>query len=470
VREVQTMADHRAMTTAGGSQELRAGLDLVRAYLEGERQRSRLPGLSAAIVRDQEVLWAGDFGLADIDGQRPVTSDTIYRQASVTKLFTATMLLQLRDAGLVGLDEPIERYLPDFRVASRFADARPPTFRQVAAHLGGLPTEAPLDYWDTFTIPPIEGLLASLPETELVAPPLTAFRYSNLGIAAMGAALARIADRPYEEYIAARILEPLGMVNSAFDVTLTEAQRLQVAVGYRRAEGEAPRVVAPYLTEGGMNPTGGLFSTVRDLARFVMLQFREGPAGGAQILGGTTLREMHAPTFLRPDWQSGVGLGWMLARHGDEVASGHSGGIPGWTSDMVIVPRHKLGVVLCSNTNSDLPRLSRAALDILLPIVRREQSVGMVERAGAASGVELSRFVGRYVAAGGPYEVAEERGQLTIAFWWLPPGQVIPLQPVREAMFRLVGGEHDGERIVFPRGDGGEVIGLRYRAETYPRA
>ncbi len=194
------------------SSELQACIALIDAFLETERKVRAIPGLSLAIVYNQEILWSKGFGFADIARSIPATPKTLYRVASVTKLFTATMLMQLRDAGKLQLDEPLDKYLPELKVKSTFADPAPITFRQVAAHLSGLPRDDSLkrSYKENQIIyPSAEEIQASLKDIELVTAPMTEKHYSNLGFALLGLALGRIADQSYPGYIAEHILQPI---------------------------------------------------------------------------------------------------------------------------------------------------------------------------------------------------------------------------------------------------------------------
>jgi CubicO group peptidase (beta-lactamase class C family) len=137
---------------------LRAILTEIEADAENARVRAKIPGMSIVIVYDQAVLLAKGFGYADLEQQIPADPQTVYRVGSVTKVFTALMLMQLRDAGKLHLDDPIQKYLPEFQIKSRFPDARPATFRQVAAHYAGLPREAPMlhEYQVTDDFPSVE--------------------------------------------------------------------------------------------------------------------------------------------------------------------------------------------------------------------------------------------------------------------------------------------------------------------------
>ena len=118
-----------------------AALTQLDAQLTAIMKERNLPGLSAGVVYDHELIWTKGYGYADLERRIPADADSIYEIGSVTKLFNAVMLMKLRDAGKLSLDDPIEKYLPEFKIRSSFPDPRPPTFRQVVSHVSGLPRE-----------------------------------------------------------------------------------------------------------------------------------------------------------------------------------------------------------------------------------------------------------------------------------------------------------------------------------------
>jgi CubicO group peptidase (beta-lactamase class C family) len=158
--------------------EIQSVLETFGAQLDTERSRGGIPGFS--IVYDQGVLWSKGLGFANLEAGIPAGPQTIYRIGSVTKMFTATLMMLLRDADRLSLDEPIEKHLPVCRLKSRFDEPSALTFRQVASHTAGLPREAPLDIWQqSGEYPPIEVALESLKDAELIFPPFTEIKYSN---------------------------------------------------------------------------------------------------------------------------------------------------------------------------------------------------------------------------------------------------------------------------------------------------
>jgi CubicO group peptidase (beta-lactamase class C family) len=440
--------------------EVRSALEFLAAQIEGARQDKRIPGMSAAVVYDQQVLWAAGFGHADLAREIPARPGTVYRIGSITKLFTATMLMQLRDKGKLQLDDPVEKYLPGLQIPSRFTDARPVTFRQVVSHTAGLPREAPLDFWSTLQFPAIERVLESLQDTEMIFPVLTQFKYSNLGITLLGNALARIAGQPYRDYVKQHILEPLGMARSGFDLDDPQT-KAHMAVGYTIVKDKPPEV-APLPDIGAFAPAGQMHASVEDMSRFISLQFRDSPAGGPQILGGTTLREMRAPVFVNPDWKSGMAIGWALEPVAGHTSIGHGGGIHGFTTDIALVPDVKLGVAFFTNAGTDPHGFSRTALELLIPIV--ERVLAREEAAQTAPAPpEWKQYSGSYIIPdlGQEFEIklADEKLVLHVPAVGTEP--VAVLLPEGEHQFRMKGGPLDGELARFELDDASQVKGVR---------
>jgi CubicO group peptidase (beta-lactamase class C family) len=222
---------------------------------------------------------------------------------------------------------------------------------------------------------------------------------------------------------------------------------------------------APYLEEGAMNAAGGLYSTVEDMARFVALQFRDGPAGAGQILAGATLREMRAPVFLAPDWKHARGIGWLIERVADHTAVGHSGGIPGYGTNVMLVPALEVGAIVFCNAGADAAALSRGALEVLVPVLARRRA-----RAEAAAAPALpedwQRYAGRYLARFLGIEVKPVKGRLAIVFPDAPADSEVTLAREREHLFRT----KDGELVGFEVDDAGRANLLRTGGGVFRRA
>jgi CubicO group peptidase (beta-lactamase class C family) len=207
-------------------------------------QQRGWPSLSIAIVLDQKTVFSRAFGYADVDKKIPATTKTIYRVGSITKLFAATMLMQLAERGKVQLNDPLIKYLPAY--TPRYpANAGPTTLRQLATHTSGLHVDAAQGFWhylSNFEWVVSKGkeqivwgvtkgdLVSTLDKVEIEYTPNTYPHYSNFGYQLLGIALESVAREPFERYVKSNILDPLNMEDS--DFSLNKDQRSRFAVGY----------------------------------------------------------------------------------------------------------------------------------------------------------------------------------------------------------------------------------------------
>ncbi|MCC6803646.1 MAG: beta-lactamase family protein [Anaerolineae bacterium] len=446
--------------------EVRAAIALVDALIEGEQRDRKIPGMSAGIVYDQDLIWQRGYGYANLEKQIPADAQTVYRIASITKLFTATMLMKLRDAGRLSLDDPIEKYLPGFSVKSGFPDARPPTFRQVVAHSAGLPREGDHQGWRDMNMPTAEALLESLSRLEMAFPTMVEPKYSNLGISLMGYALSKIAGQEYGSYVEAQILKPLGMDSSGFDHSRYGDDHY--AVGYDlTAEGASP---SPHWDEQGFRPGGGMYSTVEDITKFIAMQFRDQPAGGSQVLGGSTIREMHMPISVMPDFETGFGVGWGIRRVGGHKVIGHSGGLPGYTTNITLVPALRLAAIVFTNTGTNPVEISQKALELLIPVFQRQQA-RLETPASAEEIAGWQPYLGRYGqrAVDDVIDIEVIDGKLMLTSPGGDPKTFVRLMPHGEHRFRMMGGAGSGDDVVFELDAAGRVTGLMLGAYPFTR-
>jgi len=220
-------------------------------------QQRGWPSLSIAIVLDQKTVFSRAFGYADVDKKIPATTKTIYRVGSITKLFAATMLMQLAERGKVQLNDPLIKYLPAY--TPRYpANAGPTTLRQLATHTSGLHVDAAQGFWhylSNFEWVVSKGkeqivwgvtkgdLVSTLDKVEIEYTPNTSPHYSNFGYQLLGIALESVAREPFERYVKSNILDPLNMEDS--DFSLNKDQRSRFAVGYTYLEPDFQRYRAP---------------------------------------------------------------------------------------------------------------------------------------------------------------------------------------------------------------------------------
>jgi CubicO group peptidase (beta-lactamase class C family) len=447
-----------SVATAAG---VRSAIGLLSAWIESQMAYSGLPGLSIGIVHDQALLWSAGFGRASLAPARPAGPDTLYRIASITKLFTSTAILQLRDAGKLRLDDPIVQHLPWFRIKAAPVDAPVATIRHLLTHTAGLPREAGAPYWTDGNFPTAEQVRARLPEQQAALPTETEWKYSNLGLTLAGEIVAAAAGRPYADYVAGHILEPLGMRRTF--VATPPADHPDLAAGYTRRLPARERRPAPFTDGRGITPAANMTTCVSDLARFAMLQFRDGPDGGAQVLKASTLREMHRVHWLEPDWEAGWGLGFRITRVKGKTYVGHGGALSGYRTILHLCPADRIGVIVLTNADDGNPlQFADKAFQWVAPEIVK--AVAPPVAAGPPSGWE--RYAGRYRSAWADVQVLVVDGRLAMIDPSLPDPMlaVTWLNPVGGHTFRSEtrnGFGSNGEPVTFEPDDAGGVRRLK---------
>jgi CubicO group peptidase (beta-lactamase class C family) len=418
------------------------------------------PGLSIGIVHDQQLVWAAGFGHTTLEGTQAATPDTLYRIASITKLFTSTAILQLRDAGRLQLDDPIVTHLPWFSIGQPDADASPITIRHLLTHTAGLPREAAFPYWTDGDFPTIEKVRERLPQQRAALPVEREWKYSNLGLTLAGEVVTAAAGRPYADYVAQHVLEPLGMKRTF--VTTPPPDHPDLAAGYERRLPSGRRAAAPHTDGRGITAAAGMTTCVTDLARFAMFQFRDGAAGGVRILKPSTLREMQRPHWVDPDWAAGWGLGFRIQRRNGKTYVGHGGALRGYRTQVQLCPAERIGVIVLTNADDGEPvKYVDKAFDWVAPAILKA-----VTPAAAAAPAGWERYAGRYRNAWWDAQVMLVEGRLAMLDPSLaePMPQVIWLNPVGEHTFRAEtrnGFASNGEPVVFELDAGGRVVRIK---------
>ena len=371
----------RAQSTARAERRHAAGSDpppqfadperarkLAAAFPEIEKlfdtwvERRRMPGAVFGVVIDGKLVWVKTAGVQDTATKAPVTPDTVFRIASMTKSFTAMAILKLRDEGKLSLDDPVERYVPALAsLAYPTKDSPAITVRHLLTHSEGFPEDNP---WGDRQLAQTDETMrawmrAGIPFSTA---PGTAFEYSNYGFAILGQLVQQASGRPYDVYVREQILKPLGMNASTFEAK--EVPRERIAPGYRwrdeRWESEE------LLAHGSFGAMGGLWTSARDLARYVsFLMSAYPPRDDAERapVRRSSAREMQqawrsegaiayrtavdAPLQLSAS-AYGYGLGVSQdCRFGHVV--GHGGGLPGYGSLMRWLPEYGVGLISMGN-------------------------------------------------------------------------------------------------------------------------
>ncbi len=328
--------------------------------IEREMKKHDVKGLSIALVDDQELIWAQGFGYADVASKVPSKKETLYRVGSISKLFTATAIMQLVEDGKINIDTPIQNYLPGFSIKSRFVNSDPITPRNMMTHHSGLPSGWQKGMWNP-NPEQFSEVTYKLKDEYTAFPPNHVFSYSNLAVSLLGHVLEKVTGQEFPSYMEKILLNPLGMIHSSFFLNPSNTPLL--AKGYLKGK-ESKILPLRDL------PAGGLYSNVMDLSRFMKMVFAEGRSGKKEILKPDTLKEMLKPQNdeIPLDLDFKMGLGWFLSglnlRNAGKVAW-HSGGTRLFHSQFIILPEHKLGVVVLANSSIARSVVDKIALEAM---------------------------------------------------------------------------------------------------------
>jgi CubicO group peptidase (beta-lactamase class C family) len=324
-------------------------------------RRGNVPGAAWGIIVDGELAHSGVYGLRDAAAKDPVGRDTVFRIASMTKSFTAMAILKLRDDGRLSLDDPAERYVPELKgLPYPTADSRRITIRDLLSHAPGFPED---NAWaDRHLHESHEWLSERMREgIPFSNAPGVAYEYSNFGFGILGRIVTAASGTPYNDYVEAHILKPLGMESTTLDPTAVPPDRL--APGYRWEDERWKD--EPLLPDGAFGAMGGMLTTIPDLARYVgVLLGAFPPRDGAEAgpIGRSSLREMQQIARTRPAVvtranagaiqlnASGYGYGlrvWQTCDFAHLVA--HGGGLPGFGTLMQWLPEHGVGIIAFAN-------------------------------------------------------------------------------------------------------------------------
>lgn len=423
--------------------EVTGALSIIDAWIAGRRTYEQIPGISVGIVRDQDLLWSKGYGYGNLETMRPVDGDTLYSICSISKLFTAIGVMQLRDEGKLRLKDAVADHLDWYDIEQAHVDSGPATIEGLMTHSSGLPRESDFPYWigPDFPFPSRAQMIDRLGAQETLYPSHQYFQYSNLAWTLAGEIVAEQSGEDYADYIQKRILDPLDLTNTRTYFP-EEMHGEELAIGYTGMHRDLRRnPVKPFFTRG-ITAAAGFTSSVNDLARFASWQFRLLEHGGEEVLAANTLREMHRVHWVDPDWETTWGLGFNVRRANDTTFVSHGGGCPGYITSFTMVPKQKMAAVVLTNAG-DGPAGGMAVniLNVIGPAL---------QKAATPSADEIPDF-SMYE---GNYEARPWGGEVAVRQWGEQLVAIdIPGNNLEEAIIRL---EHDGEHTFYRLDDADE--------------
>lgn len=422
----------------------------VTELVEEARGQAGIPALAVAVVVDGEVVVELASGLADREAEIPATTETVFPAASVSKLFTAALVMQQVERDRLDLDAPANQYLePSLRIRDADGVEVPATVRQLLNHTSGLPVAwrgIHLDPGD----PPVSLEEHLTDRLRIIHPPGERLVYANDAFALAGLLAARAAGLDFETLAQESLLEPLGMSSSSFIPGPVLQERL--AAAYGTMGGGDGRT--DHADVGAVAPAGSLVTTGGDLAQFARLILGEGEFDGVRLLEPESVREMlRLQVRSHPEVDDGFGLGFGVREGPGRRVAWWDGGLPGAASRLLVLPDHGVGVVLLSNLagNGPVNVLSGSIVDLVLG----EESVDAFHPEGA----DVDAAIGTYR----PLDMLDPempflhllfnlqvvRGDEGLELRAPMIGETGSLRPLGPRRFRLDGGFFDGATVLF---------------------
>jgi serine beta-lactamase-like protein LACTB len=311
----------------------------IESQIRAAISEADIPGLSIAVVRDNQIRYANGFGKADLEGSIPARPGTVYRLGSLSKTITATAVMRLAEQGKLNLDTSIQKYCPAFP-----PKPWPITARQLLAHLGGVrdySSQKFLDeYFSTRHYDSVTESLDIFKDDPLLQEPGAKYSYSTYGYTLLGCAVEGASSMTYENYIGENILKPAGMTRTGVDDVFRIIPNR--ARGYGKTREGILRNTA-FTDTSNKVPGGGLLSTVEDMARFyIALQ-------GGKLVSQETLNQMWTLQKTRDGKQITYGLGWRVGDRNGLTEVYHGGNAAGFSTFFYMLPKRNVAVVIMAN-------------------------------------------------------------------------------------------------------------------------
>ncbi len=317
--------------------------DSIRATIRKAVGEQSTPSIAVSVVKNGEIIWEEGFGWADREKRIPSSANTMYSLASVSKSFTATGLMILKEQGKIDLDKPINTYLGDAKVTARVGNAADATVRRVLNHSAGLPLHYQFFYEDEpYRRPPMDTTIRRY--ANLITPPGERYQYSNLGYGLIDYVISRVSGKSYIDFMREQVFMPLGLTHASVNI----GPGLAAYAAQRYASDGSPIPFYDFDHPGG----SAVYASAHDMALYGMFQLKEHRSDRGRIVTDESIDEMHRPTMTTGP-HSGYGMGWEDV----ELANGthiiqHTGGMGGVSTIIRLIPSKRVAIVMLVNGGS----------------------------------------------------------------------------------------------------------------------
>lgn len=382
-------SNSKPQTRLNDLQELEGFLD---KFFAQQMPKEHIPGAVFTLVKDGKIFFSKGYGYADLAKKTPVIPEqTLFRVGSISKLFTATAVMQLAEQNKLKLDDDVNKYLKHFQIENTYK--KPITFAHLLTHTDGFDSGWGIGAFarSASQMTPLGDFIAKrLPPR--IMPPGEVFLYSDVGMNLAGYLVEEIAGIPFAQYIEKNILQPLNMRRSSFFQPLPPQLASDLAVGYKYKNGTYQQ--RPFVFSNTI-AGNALMATATDIGHFAIAHLQNGSYGNAKILNNATAIEMHRQHFAHYPGMKGATYGFYQKTINQQKAIIHNGRHAGYTTTLYLLPEQNLGFfVACNNNPSSLPdELVKQFFNHYYPI---DKKIEPIPQRLASSQADLQKLGGAY--------------------------------------------------------------------------
>jgi CubicO group peptidase (beta-lactamase class C family) len=476
--------------------------DAIEKILSKTRESWDAPGIAAAVVRDDKIIYLNGVGVRELGSDRPVTADTLFAIGSCTKAFTATALAILVEEGKADWNDPVRKHLPWFRLDDPLAD-REVRLDDLLCHRIGLAAHDLLWYGAPWSIKDSVRRMVFLQRSTSFR---STYEYNNLAYLAAGLAIGEIAKQPWHLFVEERLFKPLQMKDAVF--TSGDAQKApDHASPHGHDDDGKVKVISWYPDDKQIRASGSIKTCVRDLSQWLRFQLAHGQLDGKQVVSAAALEETHTPRIPVPltaaeraagATQASYALGWHISDYRGHAIHEHAGAVKGFRARIILVPRKKLGLVVLTNLEEGgiVKVAANSLLDYLLGLEKKDWNDFFIkERSKAKKAAEerlkkllqgkvqdakakakdLDLYVGRYSEPAYGTVQIERKGD---TLWLKWSSYQIPLKhfhydtfltPTEDRDFLLAEADLRAQFAVFEMNEDAEMSVLRFLGRKFTR-
>ncbi|MDP4147692.1 MAG: serine hydrolase domain-containing protein, partial [Bacillota bacterium] len=348
VANLVTTFDHSEICSAKNTNEFTEKLN---KELPNWMDKYKVPGVAICLIQDDKIVWQKGYGVADKDSNTKVTTDTVFRIASISKPVTSWGIMHLVDEGKIDLDAPVEKYLTRWHIPKSKFDSNEVTIRRLLNHTAGFTVEASPGYDPGKPLPTIEQSLSGIAgdqwAVKLEYKPGTKFQYSGGGYSILQLVIEEVTGQRFADYMQSEIFKPLNLNSTRYDRNFGKGT--VIATAYSGTDKAI--IDRPWIEQA----SGGVYTNVTDLAAFTAacMKSSDGKSAGRGVVKPATLEEMFSPQKNTESVFGVYGLGFIpeTLNNGEKLIS-HSGEITGWNAQIAFLPKENSGIVILTNSDA----------------------------------------------------------------------------------------------------------------------